>query len=67
LNRMLQLSGLERVTLKKEPKFFRKVENPIQIPDSTKIRNLTGWHPEITIDKTLSDLLVSCGGEINGR
>ena len=30
---------------------------PIQTPDSTKLKNLTGWEPKIPIEKTLVDLL----------
>lgn len=58
LDLMLEISGLsEKVSLEIEPKFFRKVDIPIQIPDDSKTRNLINWKPLISIEKTLSDLL----------
>tara|TARA_Y100000034_G_C6745679_1_gene331184 strand:- start:164 stop:808 length:645 start_codon:yes stop_codon:yes gene_type:complete len=58
LDLMLEISGLTgKVALKVEPKFLRKVEIPVQIPDDSKVRSLLSWEPTISIEKTLEDLL----------
>lgn len=36
---------------------WRPIDIPVQIPDSTKLRILTGWKPKWNIKETLSDLL----------
>ena len=58
LDLMLEISGLtDKVTLEIEPKFLRKVEIPVQIPDDSKVRTLLGWEPSIPIKQTLEDLV----------
>jgi GDPmannose 4,6-dehydratase len=58
LDLMLELSGLAgQVELEIEPKFLRKVEIPVQIPDDSKVRSLLSWSPSIPIEQTLQDLL----------
>lgn len=58
LDIMLKLSGLTgKVELEIEPKFLRKVEIPVQIPDDSKVRSLLGWKPDFPIEQTLQDLL----------
>jgi len=58
LDKMLEIKGLKgKVELVKDEKLIRKIGFGIQIPDSTKLRNLTGWEPKIPIEKTLNDLL----------
>lgn len=58
LDEMLDIAGLKgEVEEWVNPKFVRKIDIPVQIPDSTKLRELTGWKPEIPIRQTLEDLL----------
>lgn len=58
LDIMLDLSGLEgRVKQEIEPKYFRKIDIPVQIPDDSKVRELLNWKPKIKIEKTLKDLV----------
>ena len=61
---MLSLYNLQDVKLEIEPKFFRKVDIPIQIPDDTKVREFLNWKPTISIEKTLKDLVDYWLGEI---
>lgn len=66
LDLMLGISGLtDKVTLEIEPKFLRKVEIPVQIPDDSKVRALLGWAPTIPIEETLEDLVNYWLGEID--
>ncbi len=58
LTRMVDIAGIEgTVKFKVNPAFVRKIDIPVQIPDSSKCRRLTGWAPEIPIQQTLTDLL----------
>jgi len=64
LDKMLELYDLQNVRLEIEPKFFRKVDIPIQIPDDSKVREFLDWQPTIAIEKTLKDLVEYWLGEI---
>ncbi len=58
LNQMLDIVGMrDKVTTKVNPAFVRKIDIPVQIPDSSKCRELTGWAPQIPMEQTLTDLL----------
>tara|TARA_B100000131_G_scaffold221586_1_gene213149 strand:- start:4314 stop:5321 length:1008 start_codon:yes stop_codon:yes gene_type:complete len=57
LDIMLKLANLTgKVEQVIEPKFYRKIDIPVQIPDDSKIRQLIGWEPKIPIETTLQDL-----------
>lgn len=58
LDKMLEISGLAgKVEKRVDPKLVRPIDIPVQICNSQKCRKLTGWNPEILIEKTLRDLL----------
>ncbi len=58
LDEMLNMRGLKgKVTKVPNPKFVRKIDIPVQVPDSTKLRNLTGWEEKIPLGETLESLL----------
>ena len=58
LDIMLELTGLTgKVEQEIEPKFYRKIDIPVQIPDDSKVRNLLQWEPKIPIETTLKDLV----------
>jgi GDP-mannose 4,6-dehydratase len=58
LEMMLEISGLKgRVELKVDPQLVRPIDIPVQICDTRKCRELTGWKPQIPIRQTLQDLL----------
>lgn len=40
-----------------DPSLFRPSDVTLQIPDTSKFRNATGWKPEIPLETTLRDLL----------
>ena len=54
---MPSISRLEGKIKKVNPNLVHKIEIPIQILDSTKCRELTGWKPKIPIKTTLKGLL----------
>ncbi len=53
------LMAKSRVPLRVEtdPGLFRPADVPRVVADCTKFQSLTGWKPEIPLEKTLSDLL----------
>ncbi len=58
LDKMIEIAGLNgHVKKTVDPKLLRPIDIPIQICDSTKCRNLTGWRPKIKLEQTLSDLI----------
>ncbi len=58
LEQMVDISGMRgKVTTEVNPAFVRAIDIPVQIPDSSKCRELTGWLPEIPMRRTLTDLL----------
>ena len=58
LDMMLTLRGLAgKVEKRVDPKLVRPIDIPVQICDTSKCRKLTGWKPEIRLERTLEDLL----------
>ncbi|MEK6760742.1 MAG: GDP-mannose 4,6-dehydratase [Nanoarchaeota archaeon] len=58
LDMMLEMRNLKgKVEIIRDKDLVRKIGFGIQIPDSTKCRNATGWIPKIPIKQTLNDLL----------
>lgn len=56
LDLMLDLFNVS-VETEIEPKFYRKIDIPVQWPDSTKVRKFLNWKPTIPIETTLTDLV----------
>jgi GDP-mannose 4,6-dehydratase len=56
LNKLISLSDVE-VTIETDPERIRPIDADLQVPDTTKFTNHTGWKPEITFDQTMIDLL----------
>ena len=66
LDIMLDIKGLsDKVEKKVDEKLWRPIDIPVQIPDSSKLRDLTGWKPEIPLRETLKDLLQYWEDKIN--
>jgi len=56
LNHLLELSS-RKVEKMKDPKRMRPSDNPILQGDCSKFKRISGWKPEISLDKTLKDIL----------
>ena len=54
--KLIEISGLKNIQMVKYVPFYRKIDIQVQVGDSSKLIALTGWKPEIPIDKTLKDL-----------
>lgn len=62
LDRLLALSGLD-VQVSVDPTRLRSREAPEVVGSNARLRELTGWSPQFTLDRTLRDIW----GEIRGR
>lgn len=53
------LKGMTSATITHtvDPNLFRPSDVTLQIPDTSKFRQATGWAPKITVEQTLRDLL----------
>jgi len=55
-DKLIEISGLKGVEKKVSDKLYRPIDIQIQVGDTTRLRAMTGWEPEIPIDQTLADL-----------
>jgi GDP-4-dehydro-6-deoxy-D-mannose reductase len=46
-----------KVRIEADPGLMRPSDTPIVLGDATRLREATGWQPEISFDRTLDDLL----------
>jgi GDP-4-dehydro-6-deoxy-D-mannose reductase len=53
------LVGMARVpiTVEQDPERLRPADLPVQRGDPSRLRDATGWEPEIPLERTLSDML----------
>jgi GDPmannose 4,6-dehydratase len=57
LNYLLDQSTVRDIKVEIDPARLRPIDADLQVPDTTKFRNHTGWSPEIPFEKTMNDLL----------
>lgn len=57
LNYLLSLSKVKNIKIIKDLSRYRPIDADLQIPNTSKFRNLTGWKPRINFEKTMLDLL----------
>lgn len=57
LNYFLSKSTVKDIEVVTDPSRLRPIDADLQIPDTKKFRELTGWEPQIPFDKTMDDLL----------
>jgi GDP-4-dehydro-6-deoxy-D-mannose reductase len=63
------LLGLARapIDVSQDPERLRPIEVPVVCGDSTKLREATGWEPEIPLERTLADALDYARSAVNAR
>lgn len=57
LDFLLSKSFVKDIKIEIDPERLRPIDADLQIPDSSKFRNHTGWKPEYTFETTMIDLL----------
>lgn len=54
---LLSQSTVEGIEVIADPDRMRPIDADLQIPDTAKFREHTGWEPEISFEQTMTDLL----------
>jgi GDPmannose 4,6-dehydratase len=57
LNYLIGKSTIDNIEIVIDPERLRPIDADLQIPDTSKFKNHTGWSPEISFEKTMDDLL----------
>ncbi len=58
LDKLLSLSPMkDQIKVETDPVRLRPIDADLQVPDTTKFSEHTGWKPEVSFDKTMEDLL----------
>jgi GDPmannose 4,6-dehydratase len=57
LNFLVSLSEVKKIKIIEDPARLRPIDADLQIPNTKKFMNATGWRPRITFQKTMTDLL----------
>ncbi len=57
LNYLLSKSTVKDIKIQTDPDRLRPIDADLQVPDTKKFTNHTGWKPEISFEQTMDDLL----------
>jgi GDP-mannose 4,6-dehydratase len=57
LNFLVSLSKVKNIKVIEDPNRLRPIDADLQIPNTKKFMNATGWRPRISFQKTMTDLL----------
>ncbi len=57
LDYLLSISSRKDIRVEVDPQRLRPIDADLQVPDTSKFHNHTGWKPEISFEKTMTDLL----------
>lgn len=67
LEYLIGISTKKGIKIKIDQSRLRPIDADLQVPDPSKFINHTGWEPEISFEKTMSDLLDYWRGEVSNR
>lgn len=62
--RMLALAGAD-LELVPDPELYRPVDVPVLCGDPGRLREATGWEPQLELDRTLSDVLAEASQRVS--
>mgnify|MGYP003110934176 FL=1 len=57
LNYLVKQSTVDDIEIVTDPERLRPIDADLQVPDTTKFQNHTGWEPEYCFEQTMDDLL----------
>ena len=57
LTHLLSLSTRKDISIETDPDRLRPIDADLQVPDTLKFKNHTGWEPQISFETTMQDLL----------
>jgi GDP-4-dehydro-6-deoxy-D-mannose reductase len=55
-DKLIEISGLSGIVKTIDPRFYRPIDIQVQVGDTIRLNELTGWAPKIPIDETLKGL-----------
>lgn len=65
LNTLISYSTVKSIDIQVDPSRLRPIDADLQVPDTTKFRNHTGWKPQISFEQTMHDLLDYWRGRVD--
>lgn len=65
LQNLIDKSTRKDITVETDPERLRPIDADLQVPDTRKFEQHTGWKPEIDFETTMQDLLDYWRGRIN--
>jgi GDP-mannose 4,6-dehydratase len=57
LDHLISLSTRKDITIEVDPDRLRPIDADLQVPDTSKFKDHTGWEPQIKFEQTMLDLL----------
>mgnify|MGYP003144338471 CR=1 FL=1 len=57
LNHLITLSTRDDISIEIDPERLRPIDADLQVPNTEKFKNHTGWEPQIMFERTMQDLL----------
>ncbi|WP_152395472.1 GDP-mannose 4,6-dehydratase [Paenibacillus guangzhouensis] len=57
LNTLVSMSSVKDIKIETDPERIRPIDADLQVPNTSKFKNHTGWAPEIPFETTMEDLL----------
>ena len=67
LKHLISISSHDDIQVETDPVRLRPLDANLQVPDTTKFVEHTGWHPEIPFEKTMQDLLDYWRGRVKSN
>jgi GDP-mannose 4,6-dehydratase len=65
LDYLLSLSSRKDIRVEVDSQRLRPIDADLQVPDTSKFHRHTGWEPEISFEKTMTDLLDYWRGRVS--
>jgi GDPmannose 4,6-dehydratase len=57
LEYLISISTCDNIKVETDPSRLRPIDADLQVPNTDKFKNHTGWEPKISFEKTMNDLL----------
>jgi len=57
LDFLINLSTIKNIDVITDPERLRPIDADLQVPNTKKFKSITGWEPEISFERTMTDLL----------
>ena len=57
LEYLISISTCDNIKVETDPSRLRPIDADLQVPNTNKFKNHTGWEPKISFEKTMNDLL----------